>query len=91
MTGANRRLPLLAVAALALLAAVWAGLVRLGWPLPALQPVWIANHGPLMVSGFMGTLVSLERAIALAAVARSRLPYVAPLMTALGALVILLV
>ena len=90
MTGANRRLPLLAVAALALLAALWAGLVRLGWALPALQPAWIANHGPLMISGFVGTLVSLERAIALAAVARSRLPYLAPLLTALGALVIVL-
>jgi hypothetical protein len=90
MLGAKGRLPLLAVAALALLAAVWAGLIRLGWALPPIQPAWIANHGPLMISGFMGTLVSLERAIALAAVVRSRLPYAAPLLTALGALAVLL-
>jgi hypothetical protein len=90
MISANRRLPLLAAAVLALLAALWAGLIRLGWAWPAIQPAWIAEHGPLMVAGFLGTLVSLERAIALAAVARSRLPYAAPLLTGLGALVLLL-
>jgi len=89
VTGAIRRLPLIAMAALALLAGVWAGLIRLGWTLPPIQPAWIAEHGPLMVSGFLGTLVSLERAMALAAVARSRLPYLAPLLTALGGGVLL--
>ncbi len=90
MSGANRPLPLVALAALALLAALWAGLIRMGWALPPLQPAWIAEHGPLMVAGFVGTLVSLERALALAAVARSRLPYAAPLLTGLGAAVLLL-
>jgi hypothetical protein len=90
MISANRRLPLVAAAILALLATLWAGLIRLGWALPPLQPGWIAEHGPLMVAGFGGTLVSLERAIALSAVARSRLPYAAPLLTGLGALVLLL-
>ena len=84
------RLPLVAVAALTLLAALWAGLVRLGWVLPPIQPAWVADHGPLMVSGFLGTLVSLERALALAGVNRSRLPYAAPLLAALGSLALLL-
>ncbi len=89
MSGANRRVPLIAGAALAVLAAMWAGLLRMGWALPPLQPGWIANHGPLMISGFLGTLVSLERALALAAVNRSRLPYAAPALTALGGLALL--
>jgi hypothetical protein len=84
-----RRLPLLALAALALLAGMWAGLVRMGWALPPIHAAWVANHGPLMISGFLGTLVSLERAIALAAVVRSRAPFAAPLLSALGGLALL--
>jgi hypothetical protein len=89
MKSANLRLPLLGVAALALLAGMWAGLVRLGWGLPPLQPAWVANHGPLMLSAFLGSLVSLERAIALSLVIRSRLPYAAPVLGALGGLALL--
>ena len=84
------RVPLLLLAGGALLAGLWAGLVRLGWALPLGNPAWVANHGPLMISGFLGTLVSLERALALAAVARSRLPYLAPALSALGGLALLL-
>ena len=84
------RLPLLGLAGAALLAGLWAGLVRLGWAVPPGHPAWVANHGPLMISGFLGTLISLERAVALAAYARSRLPYAAPLVSALGALALLL-
>jgi hypothetical protein len=43
-----------------------------------------------MISGFLGTLISLERALALAAIARSRLPYAAPLLAGLGALALVL-
>ena len=61
-----QRLPLLALSILALLAALWAGLVRLGWSLPVGPPgVLYVAHGPLMVCGFLGTLISLERAVAL--------------------------
>ncbi len=59
------RLPLLALSILALLAALWAGLLRLGWDLPAIQPGLYVTHGPLMVCGFLGTLIGLERAVAL--------------------------
>ncbi len=61
------RFPLMALTMLALLAAVWSGLLRLGWRLPLLQPRLPIAHGPLMVSGFLGTLISLERAVALSA------------------------
>ena len=60
------RYPLLLIALLTLLAATWAGLLRIGWLLPAPGSL-AASHGPLMVSGFLGTLIGLERAVALAA------------------------
>ncbi|MBS1253002.1 MAG: hypothetical protein MAG451_02046 [Anaerolineales bacterium] len=77
--------PLMAPAMLALLAAMWAGLVRLGWALPALSANLTIAHGPLMVSGFLGTLISLERAVAL----RRRWMYAAPALTGLGALALI--
>ena len=43
-------LPFLILAILALLAALWAGLMRLGWGLPALTPSLAMAHGPLMIS-----------------------------------------
>lgn len=47
---------LLASAGFTLLTAMWAGLLRLGWNWPPLQPTLPMLHGPLMVSGFLGTL-----------------------------------
>src|SRR5690606_25065233 len=38
------RFPLAALAALALLAAMWAGLARMGWRLPVLHPDLAAHH-----------------------------------------------
>jgi hypothetical protein len=65
-------LPFLLLAILALLAGLWAGLIRLPWPLPPLRPALPMAHGPLMVGGFLGTLVSLERAVGLSALGRGR-------------------
>ena len=79
------RFPLMALGVLALLTGLWGGLVRLGWPLPLLHPALAAGHGPLMVCGFLGTLIGVERAIALG----TCWPYAAPLLTALGALAFL--
>lgn len=84
MSLSRLRYPLLLIALLTLLAATWAGLLRIGWLLPAADG-WAAAHGPLMVSGFLGTLISLERAVALAALGR-RWVYLAPALTAFGAL-----
>src|SRR6516162_2615819 len=79
------RLPLLALSMFALLAALWAGLLRLGWGLPAIQLGLYTAHGPLIVSGFLGTLISLERAVALGESGA----YVAPSLSGLGALALI--
>ena len=60
-----RRLALVVLAGVALLAGMWAGLVRIGWSLPTLQPDLVSLHGPLMLGGFLGPVIGLERAVAL--------------------------
>lgn len=75
------RIPMLLLAILGLLAAMWAGLLRLGWNWPVLQPTLPMAHGPLMVGGFLGTVIGLERAVGLG----KRWAYGAPILTALGA------
>ncbi len=57
--------PLMAAAMVCLLAGLWEGLVYLGLPLPAGGVSLNANHGPIMVLGFLGTFIALERAVAL--------------------------
>src|SRR5690606_38402335 len=57
------RLPLLASGGLALLAGLYASLQLLGFRLP--RPALAEVHGPVMVLGFVGALVALERAVAL--------------------------
>jgi hypothetical protein len=79
------RFPLLAIAMTALLAGLWAGLLRLGWDWPRLRPGLPLAHGPLMVSGFLGTLITLERAVALG----RRWTYLAPLLTGAGTLALM--
>ena len=49
----------------ALIGGFLAGLARLGLGLPEPLMPWAAIHGPLMVCGFLGALISLERAVAL--------------------------
>lgn len=79
------RFPLLALAILSLLAAIWGGLLRLGWEIPPLRPGLTLVHGPLMICGFLGTLISLERAVAIA-----RKPaFAAPLLTGIGVIALL--
>jgi hypothetical protein len=80
-------LPFLFLAILALLAALWAGLMRLGWQLPALTPSLALAHGPLMISGFLGTLIPLERAVAI----KQKWMYLPPLLAGLGWLLTLLI
>lgn len=57
--------PVLAFAVLALLAGLWAGLLRLGLPIPAGHTDLAELHGVLMPLGFLGTLIAAERAVAL--------------------------
>ncbi len=84
---ARRRVPRsrLAVGALgllALLAGLWAALLMLGLPVPAPRPDFAEVHGPLMVLGFLGTLIALERAVAIDEPAG----YLAPAAAGLGGL-----
>lgn len=78
-------LPFLVPALIALLVALWAGLLRLGWTLPSTRGLALA-HGPLMISGFLGALIALERAVAL----NQKWMYTAPLLAGLGWLAALL-
>src|SRR5690625_1906156 len=76
------RIPLVAVSMLTLIAALWAGVHRFGWAIPAIRPTLPMAHGPLMVAGFLGTLISLERAVAL----RKLWSYLAPLTAGVGSI-----
>ncbi|MGQ0604748.1 MAG: hypothetical protein ACT4QE_23965 [Anaerolineales bacterium] len=78
----SKRIPLLALAGLALLGGLWAGLVRLGWSLPVIPLPIAGQHGALMISGVLGTLITLERAVALT----WRLAFIPPLLAGLGML-----
>lgn len=87
-TGALRRafrFPLMAAGMLALLTALLGGLHRLGWEWSVVPPAWPDVHGPLMVSGFLGTLIGLERAVA----AGKWWPAVGPLCTGAGAVLLI--
>lgn len=53
---------ILPVAMLALLTGVWAGWLRIGWQFGAM-PNAVAQHGVLMVGGFLGTLICVERIV----------------------------
>ena len=88
------RYPIMVMALLTLLAAMWAGIVRLGWGWPSLLRTLPMSHGPLMVCGFLGTLIGVERAVALSALPQVRINYrwfyVGPFMTALGAILLII-
>ena len=63
-TPVPRHVVLLVPGGLALLAGLDAALLRLGLGAPVADDRWADVHGPLMVLGFVGTLVALERAVA---------------------------
>jgi hypothetical protein len=80
------RIPFMAAALIALIAGVWAGLVRMGWDVQPRTTGLPAAHGPLMVAGFLGTVIGLERAVAL----RARWGYLGPALTGLGAVALVI-
>ena len=82
---AARRAPLMALALVALFAGLWGGLLRMGINVHSGGATLAEAHGPLMTLGFLGTLISLERAVAL----RRTWAYVAPFAAAIGALLAL--
>lgn len=74
------RAALMALAGASLFAGAWAGLVRLGIVLRPPSPEALAAHGAVMVGGMLGTLIGLERAVALG----RRWAFAAPLASGLG-------
>jgi hypothetical protein len=83
--GIPARLLLIVPAVLSLVCGVLAGLGRLGLPVPAFSYTLVAQHGPLMVGGVFGTLICLERAVAVG----GRFSMVAPLASCVGAIALL--
>jgi hypothetical protein len=86
-SGKWRRLRLLPLAAGAgaLIAGLWVGLARLGLTLPGGTPALAEFHGALMISGFLGTVISLERAVAIG----RWWSYTAPALSAVGAVALI--
>lgn len=82
---APARLPILVLGVLSLLAGLWGGLLLLGLPVPTVRASAATDHGPLMALGFLGTVISLERAVAL----RRRWGFAAPVTAGAGGLALL--
>jgi hypothetical protein len=76
------RVGLLALGAMGGVAGVLAGLARLGVGVPDAAAGKAALHGPLMIGGFFGVVIALERAVALG----RRAAYIAPLLAGLATL-----
>jgi hypothetical protein len=85
-TIALRRIPLLLPAAIALVAGLAGGLALLGLPAHAGTLRFAGSHGVLMTLGFLGTLISLERAVALA----RPWGFIAPIATGIGGLLLVI-
>lgn len=58
-----KRIHFIALVPILLLAALYSAVARVGWSLPV--SAMAVNHGFLMVSGLLGTLISLERTLIL--------------------------
>lgn len=82
---AGGRILLMLPAGLALLAGLDAALLLLGLPAPISTERLPQVHGMLLVFGFVGTVIALERAVAL----RHRLGFTAPALLGLGGLLLL--
>ncbi len=85
-----RRIPartlLMLPAAVSLLAGLNAALVLLGLPAPINATAWSQIHGMVLALGFVGTLIALERAVALG----TRLGYLSPLLLGAGSILLLM-
>ncbi|HET8587642.1 MAG TPA: hypothetical protein VFM74_07180 [Candidatus Limnocylindria bacterium] len=82
----RRSLALLSLGGLSLFAGLTGALVLLGIGMPSATARLAAAHGLLMALGFLGTMIALERAVAL----RRRWAFLAPLGAGLGAVALLL-
>ena len=80
------RFVLIGLAGISLLTGLWAGIARMGWFLPVPNSQFVMLHGPLMVVGFLGTLIGLERAVAL----QRWWAYAVPIFAGLGSITALI-
>lgn len=80
------RLPLLFLGVLSLVFGVLAGLARLSIDVPDTPASLAGVHGALMIAAFLGTVISLERAVAL----MRNWAYLAPVSAGLGGLILVL-
>jgi hypothetical protein len=74
----KQRLPIVFLGMFCLLCGLWSGLNRIGWSI-AILPI-TAHHGAIMVGGFLGTLISLEKIIPL----KKKVLYIIPILNALS-------
>lgn len=74
----EQRLPIVLLAMLCLISGLWSGLNRIGWDVTML-PI-APHHGAVMVGGFLGTLIALEKIIPL----KKRILYLIPGVNALS-------
>jgi hypothetical protein len=81
------RIITLVTVVVALLGGLGSGLARLGLHVNSQSLDWIHIHGPLMICGFLGTLICLERAVALAS--RCRWSVLVPAINTLGTVILL--
>jgi hypothetical protein len=79
------RIPILMAGFLSLMFGMYIGLTRLGWNFPLSSATQFALHGPLMACGFLGTVISLERAVAIG----ERWAYNSPLASAASAVLLI--
>jgi mono/diheme cytochrome c family protein len=90
----TKHAPFMLFSVAALLLGLWAALLRMGWNLSSPYADFALAHGVLMIGGFLGTLINLERAVALHSYLKDsparQLPYLAPLFSAGGALALAL-
>ena len=82
----TQRAPLLVLGFVGLLLGVTAGLARLGYRMPDVSVAASAWHGPLMIGGFFGVVIALERAVAIG----RHVAYLGPLLGGLGSVAIAL-
>jgi hypothetical protein len=75
----------LAAAVGSLVTGLWVGLARLGLVVPGSVHTLAEFHGALMISGFLGTLISLERSVAIG----RWWAYTAPALSATGAVALI--
>ena len=74
--------PFLLLGIVALLTALWGGLQRMGVAMPFLNSAIPLSHGQLMIGGFLGTVISLERAVAM----KKSWYFLAPLFAGVGSI-----